>query len=301
VTTDNPITALLSAPLHPDWTVEGLAEQVLDAIAVQPALEGQEFVLDAEAATDRQAQRLLRPLLACLAAKSAAETASVPNLYGGRLSFQRPGPDGSVWIFGHFDNRPGMVRAVLRRSTSPPLEEQFRQSQKMEPVGRLASGVMPDFDLLAFISGNSEILRERLSKDDLSRELIVEIQEAQDREVSLTRQFLAFSRKTVLEPKVLNLNDVVRETEKMLRRLIGEHILLTAILDPTIRCVKVDPGQLTKVLMNLAVNARDAMPKGGKLTVETQNVKWTRDTLACTAKSNRARTSCYRLPTPAAA
>ena len=105
------------------------------------------------------------------------------------------------------------------------------------------------------------------------REDVKEISKAGERAASLTRQLLAFSRKTVLEPKVLDLNETVRETEKLLRRLIGEDVLLTAVLDPNISRVKIDPGQLGQVLMNLAVNARDAMPRGGKLTVETRNVE----------------------------
>jgi hypothetical protein len=117
VTPENLLTSLLFAP---DWTVDGLAEQILSAIAAQPTPEGQEFVLDADATTNRQSHRILRPLLACLATKSAAETATSPNLYGGPLSFKRTGPEGAVWILGQFDNRPGMVRAFLRRSTSPP-------------------------------------------------------------------------------------------------------------------------------------------------------------------------------------
>ena len=116
---DNPITDLLAAPLAPDWTIEGLAEQVLSAIAAQDADEAPQLVLDADATTDRQSRRLLRPLLACLATKSAAEGGTAANLYGGRLSFQRRGPGGPVWILGHFENRPGAVRVALRRSSAP--------------------------------------------------------------------------------------------------------------------------------------------------------------------------------------
>ena len=120
VTANNPIFNLLAAPLPPDWTVEGLAEQVLGAIAAQPSEEGPEIVLDAGATTDRQSRRLLRPLLACLATKSAAEAGTPVNLYGGRLSFKRQSPEGPVWIIGQFDNRPGTVRVAFRRSSSPP-------------------------------------------------------------------------------------------------------------------------------------------------------------------------------------
>src|SRR5882724_10443752 len=120
VTVNNPINELLSAPLGPAWTVEGLAEQVLGAIASQRSEESQEFVLDAATTTDRQSHRLLRPFLACLATKSAAEAGTPINLYGGQFSFKRPGPNGPVWILGQFENRPGNVRLTLRRSSSPP-------------------------------------------------------------------------------------------------------------------------------------------------------------------------------------
>ena len=120
VTVTNPIDELLEAPLSPDWTVEGLAEQVLSAIAAWRSEESREFVLDAGATTDRQSRRLLRPLLACLATKSAAEAGTPTNLFGGHFSFERIGPEGPVWILGQFENRPGSVRVTFRRSTSPP-------------------------------------------------------------------------------------------------------------------------------------------------------------------------------------
>lgn len=129
MTTDNPITDLLAAPLPPDWTVEGLAEQVLGAIAAHRLDGPQEFVLDAEAVTDRQSRRLLRPLLACLATKSAAEAGTSANLYGGSLSFKRLGPEGPVWIVGQFENRPGTVRVTLRRLPSGPQDSQPCTSQ----------------------------------------------------------------------------------------------------------------------------------------------------------------------------
>ncbi len=133
VTTNNPITDLLGAPLGPDWTVEALAEQVLDAIAAQRSEEAQEFVLDADATTDRQSRRLLRPLLACLATKSAAEAGTPAELYGGHFSFKRPGPKGPVWIFGQFENRPGSVRVTFRRCSSPPPGERYGTVPRRPP------------------------------------------------------------------------------------------------------------------------------------------------------------------------
>ncbi len=153
------------------------------------------------------------------------------------------------------------------------LEQQLRQAQKMEAVGRLAGGIAHDFNnLLMVISGYSEFLLERIGTDPTLRGHAQEIANAAGRATSLTRQLLAFSRKQMLAPKIVDLNSVVTENVKMLTRLIGEDIDLVMVPGPDIGAVKADPGQIEQVIMNLAVNARDAMPHGGKLTIETANV-----------------------------
>ena len=154
------------------------------------------------------------------------------------------------------------------------LEEQFRQAQKMEAVGRLAAGVAHDFNnLLTVINGYSALVLERLHSSDPIRGPITEIRRAGDSAASLTRQLLAFSRQQVLAPRVLDLNSLVTDVEKMLRRLLGEDIDLAIVRDPALGRVKADPGQIEQILMNLAVNARDAMPEGGKLVIETANIE----------------------------
>jgi len=153
------------------------------------------------------------------------------------------------------------------------LEQQLRQAQKMEAVGRLAGGIAHDFNnLLMVISGYCEFLLQKLGPDPALRGFAQEISNAADRATSLTRQLLAFSRKQVLTPKVLDLNAVVSENLKMLPRLIGEDIELVTLPAAGLGKVKADPGQIEQVVMNLVVNARDAMPSGGKLTIETTNV-----------------------------
>jgi two-component system, cell cycle sensor histidine kinase and response regulator CckA len=150
------------------------------------------------------------------------------------------------------------------------LEEQYRQAQKMEAVGRLSGGVAHDFNnLLGVIIGYSEFLQERLEEENPLRTSVDEILKAGHRAASLTRQLLAFSRQQVLDPKVLDLNNVVSDMEKLLRRLIGEDMELIILRGSAIGTVRADQGQLEQVIMNLAVNARDAMPDGGKLTIQT--------------------------------
>ncbi len=153
------------------------------------------------------------------------------------------------------------------------LQEQLRQSQKMEAVGRLAGGVAHDFNnLMTAISGYADLLQARARPgDDFSR-YADEILKAAHRASSLTRQLLAFSRRQVLQPRVLDLNAVIRGVEGLARQLMGEQVELATVLDPVLGSVRADQGQIEQVLMNLAVNARDAMPGGGRLTIETRNV-----------------------------
>jgi PAS domain S-box-containing protein len=164
----------------------------------------------------------------------------------------------------------GIVRDVTARKR---LESQLQQSQKMEAVGRLAGGVAHDFNnLLTVINGYADMMLMDISAADRRRECIAAIRDAGERATRLTQQLLAFSRKTIVEPKVLDLNDLVADSAKLFRRLIREDIMLVFVPDPALPRIKADPGQIEQVLTNLVVNARDAMPTGGRLTIETRDV-----------------------------
>jgi two-component system, cell cycle sensor histidine kinase and response regulator CckA len=172
-----------------------------------------------------------------------------------------------------WDGRRARVVLAIDITDRVNLEEQLRQAQKMEAVGRLAGGVAHDFNnLLTAISGYAQILRVGFDARDSRRADVDEIILAGERAAALTRQLLAFSRRQVLQPREINLNDSIQELRGMLVRVIGEDIDLEIVLCPDLGLVRADPGQMTQVLLNLAANAKDAMPRGGKLTLETRNV-----------------------------
>jgi two-component system cell cycle sensor histidine kinase/response regulator CckA len=171
--------------------------------------------------------------------------------------------------------RPAAIECIARDITErKQLEAQLQQAQKMEAIGRLAGGVAHDFNnLLTVIMGYSAQALATLAASDPLHEEILEIHHASERAASLTRQLLTFSRRQALTPCVLNLNNIVADMDRMLRRLLGEDVEVATALDPGLDSIRADPGQMEQVLLNLAVNARDAMPDGGKLLLETANIE----------------------------
>ena len=262
--------ALFESNPHPMWiydteTLRFLA--VNDTAVQQYGWSVEQF--QAMTITDIRPAEEMPILIAVLRTAASARTSATQHLRA----------DGSlirVEVTSHelvWDGRPARVVLAKDVTDRVRLEEQLRQAQKMEAVGRLAGGVAHDFNnLLTAISGNAQILRSELESGDARVAEVDEIILAGERAAALTRQLLAFSRRQVLQPRILNLNESIEELRSMLVRLIGEDLQLKIVLEPNLGLVRADPGQLTQVLMNLVVNARDAMPLGGTLTLETGNV-----------------------------
>jgi PAS domain S-box-containing protein len=188
---------------------------------------------------------------------------------------------GEIWVresaravrdpSGAVEYYEGMIEDVTQRKS---LEEQFRQAQKMEGVGQLAGGIAHDFNnLLTVISSYADMLAQSFPEGDERVEDATAISNAAARSAELTRQLLAFSRQQVLQPRVLDLNEVIADVQKILGRLLREDIEIATVFAPTLGAILADPGQVEQVIVNLAVNARDAMPKGGTLTITTANVE----------------------------
>jgi two-component system, cell cycle sensor histidine kinase and response regulator CckA len=177
----------------------------------------------------------------------------------------------SVFSLGVLDHYLRIKKTPKRTFLS---ESEKQQSQKMEAIGRLAGGVAHDFNnLLAVISGYSDLLLQSLGSSDVNRTKLEQIKQAANSAASLTRQLLMFSRQQVVQPLILDINQIVASTEKMLRRLIKENIEFAVILDPCLDAVKADPVQIEQIILNLVVNARDALPNGGKLSIQTRNAR----------------------------
>ncbi len=264
-----------------------IVETISDAVIV---MNTHGIVADWNPAAERifgysKAEMLGQPLQRVSAAEDMAELERTlgeafkrDGRWAGELPFVRKDgghgvADVIVSVQRDANGRASSIISVSRDVTERKrLEAQLQQAQKMEAVGRLAGGIAHDFNnMLTAVKGYSEFLLDDLDVSDVRRTDVQEIAKAADRAASLTRQLLAFSRKQVLQPRPVNLNDVVEGMEKMLRRLIGEDISIVARLETELRLVEADPSQVEQVIMNLAVNARDAMPTGGTLTIETRS------------------------------
>ncbi|HVE55787.1 MAG TPA: PAS domain S-box protein [Pyrinomonadaceae bacterium] len=219
---------------------------------------------------DEDRERVLREIDEALSQNLDTELEYRIKASNGRILWLQ---DKGRFITDAQGNKTGWQGVLLDVTKTKELEGQLRQAQKLESVGLLAGGIAHDFNnMLTAINGYSDLTLRRLKADDPLRRNLEEIKKAGIRSAMLTHQLLAFSRQQMLQPVVMKLNEVIFDTIKMLRRVIGENIELVAVLNPKTGRVNVDPGQLSQIIMNLAINARDAMPDGGKLTIETANV-----------------------------
>lgn len=246
-------------------------------------------------------------------AVGAAEMPLVRALAGERLRNQeltiqrRNGTERAVLVNGQpiLDARGyeiGAVVAMQDITERKQLEEQFRQAQKMEGMGQLAAGVAHDFNnLLTVITGHCELLRRRTPAGSAHLRDLEAVEKASQRAVRLTRQLLAFSRQQILEPRVLDLNGVIAEMQKLLARVIGANVELLFKPAPDLEHVHADAGQMEQILMNLIVNARDAMPSGGSITIETGNVSMTKPDSSGPARRASADATTIEGGTPTAA
>jgi two-component system, cell cycle sensor histidine kinase and response regulator CckA len=242
---DEPLTGLSLLDLAPPESRARLAERVLPAVREHGIWKGESALLDRETQT------------------------TVPVDVVSFLVRSRDGGEPLCLSTIMRDNRE-RIRAREHRER---LEAQLRQAQKMESIGRLAGGVAHDFNnLLTSILGNVELALEDLNPADPVHPYLADVRKAGESAAALTRQLLAFSRKQLIEPAVINLNDVLANLQRMLKRIIGEDVALVASPEPSLKCVFADAGQMEQVIVNLAVNGRDAMPAGGRLTIASSNV-----------------------------
>jgi len=200
---------------------------------------------------------------------------SFPSTYPFRVGNKR---QDTLWVEINavlipWEERPAVLCIIRDITEVKNLEDQLQQARRMEAVGRLAGGIAHDFNnMMTVVTGYSEILLQRLSPEDPAYRSVREIKRAGDHAAQLTRQILAFSRRQMLQPRVMDLNRIVRGMDPMLRRVIGENLELHVALAPGLGCVKADPAQMEQVIVNLVINARDAMPQGGRLSIQTADV-----------------------------